>query len=143
LIVLDVNVLVYAHRKDVDRHAEYKGWLRRVGEGDEPFAVPDVSMVGFVRVVTNARIWRSPTPLGVAFDAVRSITERPNFVRLAPPRAHWAIFERLCREADAKGNLVTDAYLASLAVATGGVLVTTDRDHARFPGLRWQHPLDG
>jgi hypothetical protein len=48
----------------------------------------------------------------------------------------------LCARADCRGNLIQDAYLAALALEHDAVFVTTDRDFARFPGLRWQHPLD-
>jgi hypothetical protein len=59
-----------------------------------------------------------------------------------PGERHWEIFTRLCRGTDAKGNVVPDAYLAALAIEAGAEWVTTDRDYARFPGLRWRHPLD-
>lgn len=55
---------------------------------------------------------------------------------------HWQLFKELCQRADARGNLVTDAHLAALAVETGSELVTTDRDFARFPGVRATHPLN-
>jgi len=61
---------------------------------------------------------------------------------LAPGKRHWAIFTRLCRDVEAKGNLVPDAYLAALAIESGCEWVTTDRDFARSSGLRWRHPLD-
>jgi hypothetical protein len=62
-------------------------------------------------------------------------------VTLVPGERHWDIFQRLCREANAKGNLIPDAYLAALAIESGAEWITTDRDYARFPGLRWRHPL--
>jgi hypothetical protein len=58
-----------------------------------------------------------------------------------PGERHWGIFRRLCNEVGARGNLVPDAYLAALAIESGSEWVTTDRDYARFPGLRWRHPL--
>jgi hypothetical protein len=48
-------------------------------------------------------------------------------------------FAGLCQEI--RGPLVSDAYLAALAIEHGCELVTTDGDFARFPGLRWRHPL--
>jgi predicted nucleic acid-binding protein len=60
---------------------------------------------------------------------------------VAPGERHWELFERMCGEGSARGNLVSDAYLAALVVDSGSELVTTDRDFARFPGLRWRHPL--
>jgi predicted nucleic acid-binding protein len=62
-------------------------------------------------------------------------------VAIEPGRRHFDIFTRLCREAEARGNLVTDAYLAALAIESGSDWVTTDRDYSRFPGLRWRHPF--
>ena len=61
---------------------------------------------------------------------------------LEPAARHWTLFKQKCHEADARGNLVTDAHLAALAVETGSEIVTTDRDFARFRGVRWIHPLD-
>ena len=60
---------------------------------------------------------------------------------VGPGNRHWEIFTRLCREAEVKGNLIADAYLAALAIESGSEWITTDRDYARFPGLRWRHPL--
>lgn len=137
-----MNVLVYAHRDGSERHDGYRAWLEEVAEGDEPFGVPDAVAVGFVRVVTHPRIWPKPTPIGTALEVVQAVRSRPNHVPVAPGRRHWELFERLCREVGAKGNLAPDAYLAALAIETGSEWVTTDRDFARFPGLRWRHPLE-
>ena len=59
---------------------------------------------------------------------------------MTPGPRHWEIFARLCRESEARGNLVPDAYLAALAIESGCEWVTTDRDFSRFPGLRWKTP---
>lgn len=75
-------------------------------------------------------------------ECVASVRDHPNAVTLTPGERHWGIFQRLCREANAKGNLVADAYLAALAIETGAEWITTDRDYARFSGLRWRHPLN-
>ncbi len=83
----------------------------------------------------------APATTGEALAFANELREQPNAVLLAPGPRHWRIFERLCREAGATGNLVPDAYLAALAIEHGAELVTTDRDFARFPGVRWRHPL--
>ena len=62
---------------------------------------------------------------------------------VAPGPRHWRLFTDLCRVAGAKGAIVADAYLAALAIESGSDWITTDRDYARFPGLRWRHPLAG
>jgi uncharacterized protein len=61
---------------------------------------------------------------------------------VSPGVRQWEIFTRLCREADVKGNLAPDAYLAALAIESGGEWITTDRDYSRFRGLEWRHPLE-
>jgi predicted nucleic acid-binding protein len=70
-------------------------------------------------------------------DEVRSPA---NCVLITPGARHWDIFTRLCRAAEARGNLVPDAYLAALAIESGSDWITTDRDYSRFPGLRWRPP---
>ena len=141
LIFIDVNVLVYAHRKDVARHDEYAAWLKRVLNSESAFGISDLVLSGFVRVVTHRRVFADPTPLEVALRFVRSLRDRDNAVPVVPGARHWNIFERLCRDAEARGNLVADAYFAALAIESGVEWITTDRDFARFTGLRWRHPL--
>jgi len=100
-------------------------------------------LAGFLRVVTHPRVFHPPTPLAPALAFTHAFRERANAVLLAPGARHWTIFTKLCRESAARGNLVPDAWLAALAIESGCEFVTTDRDYARFPGLRWRHPLDG
>jgi toxin-antitoxin system PIN domain toxin len=139
--LVDVNVLVYAFREDAPGHAEYREWLQGLAGADEAFAVSPLVLSGFLRVVTHPRIFHPPAPLDAALAFAEALLAQPNAALLAPGARHWEIFTRLCREAGARGNLIADAWLAALAVEWGCELVTTDRDFARFPGLRWRHPL--
>lgn len=141
MILLDVNVLVYAHRSDAPSHDRYREWLESVVNSDVAFGLSDLVLSGFLRVVTHPRVFREPSSLERALRFVAEIRERPHCVTVAPGERHWEIFTRLCREADARGNIVADAYLAALAIESGSEWITTDRDYARFPGLRWRHPL--
>jgi len=141
VLLPDVNVLVYAHRPEAVDHHRYRGWLDEVLRSDAPFGIADTVLTGFVRIVTHPRIFKTPTPLDIALTFAAVIRDRPNAVLVAPADRHWDIFVRLCTTAGAKGNLVADAYLAALAIESGCEWVTTDRDYARFDGLRWRHPL--
>jgi len=143
VILADVNVLVYAHREDTPDHSRFRDWLETAINGDAAFGVSDLVLSGFLRVVTHPRVFASPTPLDLALAFVEQIRTRPNAVPVRPGERHWTIFARLCRQAGARGNLIPDAYLAALAIESGCEWVTTDRDFARFPGLRWRHPLSG
>lgn len=93
-----------------------------------------------MRVVTHPRVFKTPTSLELALEFAATLREQPNCIPVGPGERHWGIFERLCRETSAKGNLVADAYLAALAIESGCEWVTTDRDYSRFRGLRWRHP---
>ncbi len=141
MILIDVNVLVYAHREDADRHEEYRGWLENAIGGDAPFGVADLGLSGFLRVVTHRRIFATPTPVEKALTFVDELRAQPNCVVVEPGRRHWDIFANLCREAGATGNLVPDCYFAAMAIESGCEWITTDVDFARFSGLKHRHPL--
>jgi len=141
MVLVDVNVLVYAHRQDAPGHKEYRRWWQECAASDEAFAVADLVLAGFLRVVTHPRVFDPPTPLEVALRFVDEVRKRPNYVEARPGPRHWELFTKLCRAANARGNLVPDAYLAALAIESGSEWITTDRGYARFPGLRWRHPL--
>jgi toxin-antitoxin system PIN domain toxin len=142
MILFDVNVLIYATNAEAVDHKKYRAWLEEIVEGDAGFGVADLVLSSFLRIVTNRRVFAKPTKLVDAIAVTEQIRSRPNCVAVQPGQRHWDIFVDLVRRANARGNLVPDAYLAALAIESGSEWVTTDRDYARFPGLRWRHPLD-
>lgn len=136
----DVNVLICAHRA-APEHERYAAWLRGLAQSSEPYALSEIALAGFVRIVTNTRIWDEPTTIDDALAFVKNLRERSNARSLTPGTESWAIFARLCVSARATGKLVADAHHAAVAIEHGCELVTTDADFARFPGLRWRHPF--
>jgi toxin-antitoxin system PIN domain toxin len=141
VLLPDVNVLVYAHREDAAEHPAFRGWLEGVVNGDSAFAVSELVLSGFLRVVTHPKVFKTPSPMGDAFAFAEQLRSAPNCVRLEPGPRHWDLFRTLCDKAGVRGNLVPDAYLAALAIEFGCEWITTDRDFSRFPGLKWRHPL--
>ncbi len=137
----DVNILVYAHRAESPEHERYAEWVRALAIGVEPFALSELGCSSFVRIVTNAKIWDEPTSAADALAFVDRLRERPNARPLTHGPTSWDIFSRLVVAARARGKLVADAYHAALAIEYGCELVTADVDFARFPALRWRHPL--
>lgn len=121
-------------------HTRCRDWLRAAYAGEEAFGICAPVLIGLVRILTHPRVFRPPDTHDQAFAFVRSLLGHPNALLLNPGRDHLGLFEDLCRGADAHGDLVTDAYLAALAIETGAELVSADRDFARFPGLRWRQP---
>jgi toxin-antitoxin system PIN domain toxin len=142
VLLADVNVFLYAHRPESPQHVEYRTWLHDALIGREPFGVSEHVLASFVRICTNHRVYRDPTPPDVALDFCAAALASPSAVAIRPGRQHWVIFDDFCRRLGARANVVPDAYLAALAVEHGATWVTTDRGFARFPGLRWRTPLE-
>lgn len=142
MILLDVNVILAAHRADHPHHGAVRPWFDALTAGQEPFWVPDAVWASFIRIATNRRIFRQPTPVADAFSFLRAVRAQPGHLALAPSVDHLTVFERLCSEDDAPGDLAADAYIAALAIDQGATLVSFDRDFARFSELRWRLPAE-
>ena len=141
MILVDVNVLVHAFHEGALDHTRYRVWLDEVVSSPEPFGICELVLSGFIRVATHPRVFDPPAPTVDALAFATALRVQSNAVIVAPGARHWDIFVRLCLDADAKGNLVPDAYLAALAIESGSEWITADRDFTRFAGLRWRHPL--
>jgi toxin-antitoxin system PIN domain toxin len=142
MILIDVNVLVYAHREDAPGHRAYRDWLEGRINADESYGFSELAFSGFLRIVTHPRVFKLPSDLATALAFTQVIRDQPNAVNITPGARHWDIFVQLCQAAGVKGNLIPDAYFAALAIESGSEWITTDRDYSRFPGLKWRHPLD-
>jgi hypothetical protein len=141
MIMPDVNVLVYAHRTDERTHEPYRDWWEAAVNGNEPFALSALVAVGFVRIVTNRRIFPAATPLPVALGVIDDLRAHPRCRFVTLGEDHWDRVAELCRNTAAAGKLVADAQHAAVAMAEGCTWITRDNDFARFAehGLRWQH----
>jgi toxin-antitoxin system PIN domain toxin len=142
LILADVNVLIYAFRKDSALHWLYQPWLQSLIQGPEPFAVSPQIFSSVFRIVTNPRAFADPDRLGDVTEFAQSMIDLPHCKVVQPGPRHWSIFCELCRKTNASGNLVPDAWFAALAIEHGCEWITDDRDYARFPGLRWRSLRD-
>lgn len=141
MILVDVNVLVYAKRRDSPDHLKFRDWLEETILSEPVLGVSELVLSSVVRILTHPRIFREPTQLDEALQYVNSLHEQPGCVVVSPGKRHWELFTRLSQLGGAKGNLISDAYFAALAIESGAEWITADRDYARFPGLRWRHPL--
>ncbi len=141
MILPDVNVLIYAFRVDTKDHARYRAWLEELVNGPAAFGLAPHVLSAVVRVCTHPRVFAVPSEPAEVIDYCDVLLAQPNATRVQPGERHWSVFRTLCREANATGNLVPDAWNAALAIESGCEWVTTDRDYARFPGLRWRTPF--
>ena len=141
MILPDVNVLVYAFRKDVPQHAVCRLWLNDVVTGDARFGVSPLALAAVVRITTNTRTYKTSSSFDDAFGFCEDILGQPHCQIVEPGERHWDIFKRLCVETNTRGPRVTDAWYAALAIEWGCEWITLDRDFARFPGLKWHTPM--
>jgi toxin-antitoxin system PIN domain toxin len=138
MLMPDVNILVYAHRREDPDHDFYRAWLERLANGDEPFALSLLVVAAFVRVVTHPGFPPRPTPLSQALAVIDSIVAARGCILLGPDERHWTIMRSFCEAVSAKGKLVADAQHAAIAFEHGCTWVTrdTDFDLFRSRGLR-------
>jgi uncharacterized protein len=135
MYLLDVNVVVAAHRVDHPHHVFVRQWFDEVLAAEEPFTVPSPVWASFLRIATNRRIFPVPTPLDAAFAFIDATTGQPQHLLVGPGPRHLALLRAQCEEADARGDLVPDAVLAALAVEHRCTIATLNRDYARFPSV--------
>ena len=140
MILPDVNVLIYAFRKDTPHYATCRRWLNDTIQAAAQFGVSPLTLAAVVRIVTNPRVFRDPSPPAEAFAFCNNLLSQPHADTVEPGARHCDIFRRLCLETETRGPRVTDAWFAALAIEHGCTWITLDRDYARFPGLNWQAP---
>ena len=141
MILVDANILVYAHVSSFALHEAAKAWLDGRLGGPTPVGLPWESLLGFVRLVSNPRIFERPETVADAWSQARAWLGAPvAWTPLATER-HTALLDGFLRSDVHRSNHVPDAHLAALAIEHGLSLCSTDGDFARFPGLRWENPL--
>jgi uncharacterized protein len=143
VLLLDVNVVLAAHRGDHPDHPSVRGWFDAMLGGDERFTVPAIVWTSFLRLATNRRIFEVPTPRPEAFEFVEATSAQPLHLQVGPGPRHLALLRQLCDEADALGDLIAGTAIAAIAAEHGCEVVTLDRDFARFESVRHQRPTAG
>ncbi|MBU6298406.1 MAG: PIN domain-containing protein, partial [Alphaproteobacteria bacterium] len=109
--------------------------------GDEPVALPLASILAFVRIVTNRRVFPFAKPISAAWQQASDWLSCPAVWIPQPTERHVDLLGELLSLPGMGGNLVTDAHLAALAIEHGLTLCSADTDFARFKALRWVNPL--
>ncbi|MHB8512584.1 MAG: TA system VapC family ribonuclease toxin [Actinomycetota bacterium] len=142
MILLDINVLVGALIGEDPNRLAYLRWIQATSARGQRMGLAGVALSGFLRVVTNNKIFRDPATPSEAFGFIRALRDQSRMVTVHPGPRHLQIFEDLCTTSGVSGDLVPDAYLASIALEQGCFLATADRDFARFSGLRVINPLE-
>jgi uncharacterized protein len=141
VIFIDANVLLYAYDETSPNHEVARAWLERSLEGHEEVRIPLTTALAFVRIGTSPMAFSVPLETAEAIEIVAGWLERPGVALGLPTDTHWTTLRETAGGGQARGPLVMDAHLAALTIEHGGVLFTTDRDFARFSGLKFRNPL--
>jgi uncharacterized protein len=142
LIAVDTNLLVYAHRQEMQHHAPSAACVSALAGGREPWALPWPCVHEFLATVTNPRVFKTPTPMEVALNAVDAWKSSPSLVLLHEQAGHWSELRALLSKAGVRGPMVHDGRIAALCLQHGvREFWTADRDFGRFPSLRTRNPL--
>lgn len=141
MIVVDVNLLLYAHLEVFPQHKRARAWWEAALSSEREVALTHVAIFGFLRIATNARVFSPPLSLTAATAIIQSWLAVPNVRVLSPGPQHLEIALRLLAPIGTAASLTTDAQLAAFAIEYQAELCSNDADFGRFPGLRWVNPL--
>ena len=141
MILIDANVAIYAYDISSIHHSRAKAWLENAFTTETDVRFGLMTVMAFLRVVTSPVILTRPLSVAAATGVTRAWLGRDNVALCEPTDRHWPLFAELATEGQARGPMLMDAHLAALAIEHGATLISTDRDFARFPGLRWVNPL--
>ena len=142
MILVDANLLLYAHHSQYQQHAAANRWLETQLSSGMRIGLPWASLLAFVRISTNPRAFASPQSIGTIWDVVHSWLANKRVWIPEPTERHAQMLGELLISGNLGGKLVPDAHLAVLALEHGLVLCSSDGDFARFGKLRWLNPLE-
>jgi hypothetical protein len=141
VILVDANLLLYAHAQSFPQHERARRWLDGRFNGAAPVGLPWPSLLGFLRIATNPRVFERPAAVADAWRQVLDWLGSERSWVPHPGKRHRELLGGLLAAPGVQANLVQDAHLAALAIEHGLILCSSDGDFARFPGLRWENPL--
>jgi uncharacterized protein len=140
VILVDANLVVYAHAEDSPHNAAALAWFEEVMRSPDRVAFPWPTLLGFIRLMGNRTVMRNPMPLAEAWARVEAWMSRPQSWIPVPTERHQQILADLL-DGETRPDIVNDAHLAALAIEHGLTVCSTDRDFSRFPSIRWENPL--
>jgi uncharacterized protein len=139
-VIVDANVLLYAVDSSSTFHGTARSWLEGALNGPSRIGFPWVSLMAFQRISTHPRLSAAPLKPGEAWAFVDDWLAADRAWVPVPGARHAEILRRLIVDGDLRGNLVTDAHLAALAIEHGVGVCSMDTDFARFAELSWFNP---
>ena len=136
MIIVDVNILLYAHNGEEDQHARCVEWLQTMLSDGERIGIPWHCFMAFLRLSTAQRGSAQPISFEDATDVINRWMEHPQIVIPEPGRRFWRILKEVGEDSGTRGRHWSDAYLAALAIENGAGFATFDRDFRKYKGLK-------
>lgn len=140
-MIVDANILLYSIDEDSPFHVPARSWLEDALNGPARIGFPWLTLNAFLRMATHPRASSQPLTPAEAWSFIRDwLGAEPAWIPV-PTSRHADVLQRLIIDGDLRGNLMSDAHLAALAIEHGVGVCSADSDFARFPGLTWQNPV--
>jgi hypothetical protein len=140
MILVDANLLIYARVTSMPQHRAARAWLESVINGPSPVGLPWATLLAFVRLTANPRVFERPESIANAWAQAREWLACEQVWIPEPTDRHAEVLEGLVPDVG-RPELLPDAHLAAIAIEHGLIVCSADGDFARFRGVRWQNPL--
>ena len=141
MILVDANLLIYAHVSGMPAHKKARQWLESKLSDISRIGLPWASLLAFVRLITNPRVFTRPSTIRDAWAQVEEWLAGKRVWIPEPGPAHAQILGRLLLQGGYRPDLVPDAHLAAVAIEHGLTLCSADADFSRFEGLSYINPI--
>lgn len=142
MILVDVNLIIYATDRDSPHHKRVRAWWEQTLSGTMDVGLAWIVLLAFIRITTHGGIMRRPLGVEQALAYVDSWLHQPYVHTIMPGVNHWPILQNLLKTLGAAGNLTSDVHLAALAIEYGASIYSADYDFRRFPGVTHINPLE-
>jgi uncharacterized protein len=142
MIAVDTNIFVYAHRPDMQHHRVAQRAIKQLAEGNARWAIAWPSIHEFYRVVTDARLYKVPTPPAAAIAQISAWMGSPSLAMIGEAENHFDVLSQMALRSNVTGPRIHDARIAAICLCNGvSELWTADRDFSYFPKLKTRNPL--
>jgi uncharacterized protein len=141
VILVDANLLIYAHSNNFSQHPAARDWLDEQINGSAQVGMPWACLLAFLRITTNPRLFERPHAMAKAWEQISAWLDCDTVWIPGPTERHAGVLAGLLSQPGIHGNLVSDAHLAALAIEHGLILCSADGDFSRFADLKWINPL--
>ena len=136
MIVVDTNLLVYAHRRDSEWHERALAALLELANGNQRWAIPWPCVHEFFAIVTHPRIYKRPSKPSEALAAIDAWTESSSLEFLHESPSYWNTLVTMVQAGKIRGPMIHDARIAAICIDNGAtLLLSADRDFSRFAGI--------